>query len=69
MILRKGCVAPSIPGNQPKKGWSRTSCLAPLQVLEIEIGEFTAAQPTSEKDGENRPISLAFERSTIRRLP
>jgi hypothetical protein len=35
----------------------------------MKIGKVATVQPTSEKDSENRPISHALERFTIRRLP
>ena len=43
--------------------------LALLYMRELQIGHFAAPQTAAKQDGENCPVSFAFERVRVRRLP
>ena len=43
--------------------------LATLQVVESEIGQLPSSKTTAEQDGNDRAVSLAFERFSVGGLP
>ena len=43
--------------------------LATLKVIESEISQLPPSKTTTEQDGNNRAVALAFERFSVGRLP
>src|SRR5664280_2968747 len=53
----------------PNKINDRPMFIAPLQMGELQIGQFPPPQPAAKQDCENRPISSALDRVRRRSLP
>src|SRR5271157_1932524 len=53
----------------PNKINDRPMFIAPLQMGELQIGQFPPPQPATKQDRENRPISSALDRARRGSLP
>jgi len=47
----------------------RPTILAPLKMVETEVGQFTPSKTATEQHGNDRSVALALESLGIRRLP
>ena len=47
----------------------RPPVLSPLKVIETEVGQLSPSKTATEQNGNDRPVTLAFERFDIRGLP
>jgi hypothetical protein len=47
----------------------RPTILPPLEMVEIEVGQFTSSETATEQDGNDRSVAFAFERFGVGRLP
>jgi hypothetical protein len=48
---------------------NRPTILASLKMVETEVGEFSSSKTATEQDGNDRTVSLAFERCRFGTLP
>src|SRR5664280_13321 len=58
-------MCPPLPTRSTIAQWSSRL----LYMRELQVGQFAAPQTAAKQDGENCPVSFAFERVRVRRLP